>query len=271
MRTALEFVTLGIFGQTEAIACHRSWTSRWPELHARTAPAANYVGVPGGGWRRWGEAVTAVVVPRDGHRLAPEGLILHWLRHSGAVHAPMTWVAGHGSKEGAMSAEVPPDPDGPTGIEPDVDVGVPAQPRKLAGHPLDVLGSIAAGGVIGAEARYGIGLALPHGTGGWPWATLLINISGCLLIGVLMVVITELVEPHRLVRPFLGVGILGGYTTFSTYTVDAISLADAARPGIATAYLLVTPVVAVLACALGAGATRLAARLPAAPRRETRR
>jgi acyl-CoA synthetase (AMP-forming)/AMP-acid ligase II len=47
-RTAPGFVTLGIFGQTEAIACHRFWPTRWPEVHARTAPAVNYVGVPSG-------------------------------------------------------------------------------------------------------------------------------------------------------------------------------------------------------------------------------
>jgi acyl-CoA synthetase (AMP-forming)/AMP-acid ligase II len=47
-RTAPGFVTLGIFGQTEAIACHRFWPTAWPEVHARTAPAVNYVGVPSG-------------------------------------------------------------------------------------------------------------------------------------------------------------------------------------------------------------------------------
>ncbi len=47
-RTAPGFVTVGIFGQTEAIACHRFWPSAWPEVHARTAPAMNYVGVPSG-------------------------------------------------------------------------------------------------------------------------------------------------------------------------------------------------------------------------------
>jgi CrcB protein len=166
-----------------------------------------------------------------------------------------------------MSADVPADPDGASGLDPEVDAGAPAQRWKLAGHPLDVLGAVAAGGVIGAETRYGIALALPHGTGGWPSATLLINLSGCLLIGMLIVVITELLEPHRLVRPFLGVGVLGGYTTFSTYTVDTLSLTAAARPGLALAYLVATPVLAVLACAVGASATRLAARLAAARRR----
>lgn len=47
-RTAPGFVTVGIFGQTEAIACHRFWPTAWPEVHARTAPAMNYVGVPSG-------------------------------------------------------------------------------------------------------------------------------------------------------------------------------------------------------------------------------
>jgi acyl-CoA synthetase (AMP-forming)/AMP-acid ligase II len=47
-RAAPGFVTVGIFGQTEAIACHRFWPSAWPEVHARTAPAMNYVGVPSG-------------------------------------------------------------------------------------------------------------------------------------------------------------------------------------------------------------------------------
>lgn len=45
-RAAPGFVTVGIFGQTEAIACHRFWPTRWPEVHARTAPAVNYVGAP---------------------------------------------------------------------------------------------------------------------------------------------------------------------------------------------------------------------------------
>lgn len=45
-RMAQGFVTLGIFGQTEAIACHRFWPTRWPRVHSRTAPAVNYVGVP---------------------------------------------------------------------------------------------------------------------------------------------------------------------------------------------------------------------------------
>jgi CrcB protein len=144
-------------------------------------------------------------------------------------------------------------------VNPDVDLAVPVRRRELAGHRLDVLGAIAAGGVLGAEARYGVALALPHAAGGWPWSTLVANVSGCLLIGVLMVVITELVTPHRLIRPFLGVGVLGGYTTFSTATVDTLSLVDAGRPVAALGYTLATPLLALLACGLGVVLTRLIA------------
>ena len=111
------------------------------------------------------------------------------------------------------------DAPGSTPVDPDNQPEAPAQRRTpVAG----VLAAIAIGGVLGAEARYGLGVAIPHAAGQWPWATFLTNASGCLLIGVLMVVILELSTPHPLVRPLLGVGVLGGYTTFSTYNVDTL-------------------------------------------------
>jgi fluoride exporter len=136
----------------------------------------------------------------------------------------------------------------------------------FAGLRPDVLAVIAAGGVLGAEARYVIGALLPHDGDAWPWSTLLINVSGCVLIGVLMVVITELLYAHRLVRPFLGVGLLGGYTTFSTATVEALTLMTAGRPGAAIGYLVATPTLAVVGCAAGVVAARLlAGRSPRRP------
>jgi CrcB protein len=171
---------------------------------------------------------------------------------------------------GMTAGRQDPDHAGSEVVDPDVDLAVPAQRRELAGHPWDVLGVIAAGGVVGAEARYGLGLLLPHSAGAWPWSTLLINLSGCFLIGILMVVITDLVAAHRLVRPFLGVGVLGGYTTFSTATVDTLTLLDAGNPLAALGYTLATVVLAVAACALAVVGTRLlAGRSPRPP--ETRR
>ena len=134
---------------------------------------------------------------------------------------------------------------------------------SVAGVRADVLAVIAAGGVLGAEARHGAGVLLPHTADAWPWATLLVNFSGCVLIGVLMAVITELREAHRLVRPFLGVGVLGGYTTFSTATVETLALLAAGRPVAAVGYVVATPALAVLGCGCGVIATRLIAGGPA--------
>jgi len=132
--------------------------------------------------------------------------------------------------------------------------------RRTAQGPLDVLAVIALGGAVGALARYGVGRLQPHAPDQFPWATLEINAVGCVLIGVLMVVITELTTPHRLARPFLGVGVLGGFTTFSTYAVDIQQLLMRQRPGLALAYLSSTVFAALAGVWLGVTATRLAAR-----------
>ncbi|MGW7574282.1 fluoride efflux transporter CrcB [Streptomyces sp. NPDC054765] len=109
------------------------------------------------------------------------------------------------------------------------------------------IGVVAAGGAIGAVARYGAALLWPTGNGTFPWTTLTVNAVGCALMGVLMVVITEIRPAHRLVRPFLGTGILGGFTTFSTYAVDIQRLVGAGRPAEALAYLAGTLLIALAA------------------------
>jgi fluoride exporter len=141
-------------------------------------------------------------------------------------------------------------------IDPDIDLHRPQQRPEPRRRGLSVLAAVAAGGVVGAAARHGISVAMPHGPDGWPWSTFLINASGCLLIGVLMVLILEVWVANRLVRPFLGVGVLGGYTTFSTYGVEAQQLIGAGRPGLALAYLGATVVAALVAVLLGISATR---------------
>jgi CrcB protein len=145
-------------------------------------------------------------------------------------------------------------------VDPDLDRPTPVPRRPRSWDPA-VLAAIVAGGVLGAEARYGLDVLLPHAPRQWPWATWLINVSGCLLIGVLMVVITELTSPHRLVRPFVGVGVLGGYTTFSTAMVDVQQLALAGRDGAALGYLMATVTAAVVATFTGVTLTRAAAGL----------
>ena len=143
-------------------------------------------------------------------------------------------------------------------VNSDVDRDTHAQRRRRNGDPA-VLAAIATGGVLGAEARYGLSVLMPHEQGSWPMATWLVNVSGCFLIGILMFSITELTSPHRLARPFLGVGVLGGYTTFSTAMVDVQQMALAGREGAALGYMLATLVAAVSATFAGVSVTRASA------------
>jgi fluoride exporter len=145
-------------------------------------------------------------------------------------------------------------------IDPDVDIGVPAQRQELGPHRVAVLGAIAAGGVLGAEARAGFAALLPTATGGFPVSTLLINVAGCLLIGALMVLVAEAHRGHPLTRPFLGVGVLGGFTTFSGYAVDAQRLLAGGHVATAIVALAATPVLALLAVTVAASVTRRAIR-----------
>jgi CrcB protein len=136
-------------------------------------------------------------------------------------------------------------------MDADVDLHVAADQAELRPSPIPVLAAISAGGVLGALARDGVATALPHPASGFAWSTFLINVTGCLLIGALMVFVTEVAPHRRLVRPFLGVGVLGGYTTFSTYVVDIHRAAAAGAAGTALVYLAATLISAVLAVWVG--------------------
>jgi CrcB protein len=126
--------------------------------------------------------------------------------------------------------------------------------------PSAVLAAIALGGGLGGLARHGLALALPTHPGRVPWGTLTANVLGCLLIGVLMVLITEVWSPHRLVRPFLGVGLLGGFTTFSTYAVEIRGLFVAGSAPLALGYLAGTLLSCLLATLTAVILTRLVTR-----------
>jgi fluoride exporter len=138
-------------------------------------------------------------------------------------------------------------------VDPDTDPR--SRPSRVRPSPWPVLAAVSVGGVAGALARYGVSVAWPHGPAGFPWSTWAINVSGCLLIGVLMILNEELWTGYRLVRPFLGVGVLGGYTTFSTSIVDVRQVAAHGAAGIAVLYLGATVVGAMLAVWAGATAT----------------
>ncbi|MQA03012.1 MAG: hypothetical protein GEV07_09910 [Streptosporangiales bacterium] len=122
--------------------------------------------------------------------------------------------------------------------------------RRLVGH-LDVLAVVAVGGALGSTGRYLVGLALPTPAAGVPWGTLLANVTGCLALGALLVFVLDLWRPTRYLRPFLGVGVLGGYTTFSAVTVEALDLVRAGAWPVAFGYLAGSALVGLLAAWLG--------------------
>ena len=135
-------------------------------------------------------------------------------------------------------------------VDPGVDLRVAGQRREWSRHRF-VLPAIAVGGMLGASARYAAARAWPTPDDGMPWTTLGVNVAGCLLIGMLMVLVVEVGGAHPLLRPFAGVGVLGGFTTFSTYAVDTVSLLDAGRPLVALGYWAGTLLVALAAVLVG--------------------
>jgi len=133
----------------------------------------------------------------------------------------------------------------------------------------DVLAAVALGGAAGAAARYGISAAWPAQPQEFPWATFTVNVSGCLLLGLVMVLAVEAWPSSRYVRPLLGVGLLGGYTTFSTYALESRDLIATGRGDVAGLYLAGSVGAALVAVWAGVLLARLL--IGAASRRRPRR
>jgi CrcB protein len=120
------------------------------------------------------------------------------------------------------------------------------------------LGAIYAGGVIGALARVGLSEALPHGVGAWPWATFVVNLLGAALLGWSVTRLGERLPPSTYRRPFLGTGICGALTTFSTLQLELFKMIEGGYLGLALAYAAATLVGGFACVHLGTVATRRA-------------
>jgi fluoride exporter len=133
-------------------------------------------------------------------------------------------------------------------IDPDLAPSDPAEPSathrpahlsRRRARP-GVLAAIAAGGALGAPARFEVTRLVHVPSGGFPWGTFLVNISGSLVLGFVLVVIVEHLPPSQFLRPFVAVGFLGTYTTYSTFMVEADLLVKDGHAATAVAYLVLS-------------------------------
>ncbi len=110
---------------------------------------------------------------------------------------------------------------------------------------------VALGGAIGASARYLTSVGTMRLIGpGFPWATLAVNVAGSFLMGALVVVLAR-EGGTRTFGPFLMTGVLGGFTTFSAFSLDAMTLWERGQAGLATAYVLASVVLSLMAIVAG--------------------
>jgi CrcB protein len=148
----------------------------------------------------------------------------------------------------------------------DPDLPVPGDRLGVDRRSLKVYAAVALGGAIGAPLRYEIGLALPAGGGAFPVATFLINISGSFVLGVLVTLIAERWPPTTYVRPFAATGVLGAYTTWSTFMVDTNDLAKAGHVAMAAGYVGATLAAGLVAAYAGIRLVRAGGPRPATVR-----
>jgi CrcB protein len=114
-----------------------------------------------------------------------------------------------------------------------------------------VIVAVFAGGALGTLLRAGLTTWFPHEAGTWPVATLIVNLVGAFLIGVISVWLPRAPDLDPRLHPFLTTGICGGLTTFATLQIELVLLVDEAAWGVAAAYVAVSLAGGVLAVLAG--------------------
>jgi CrcB protein len=158
----------------------------------------------------------------------------------------LLWLLG---KDVIVSRPVDPDlvagTDRPAGAGP---FGV-VRPSRWPRLRLDVIVAVFIGGYLGGWARYAITTTWPANAARFPWATFYVNVAGALILGV--VVAAASVFASRFVRPLLGTGFCGAFTTFSAVVVTTDQLLAHRHQGVAVAYLAASALAGLAAAALG--------------------
>ena len=119
------------------------------------------------------------------------------------------------------------------------------------------LALVAAGGAIGASLRHLVNVAALRLLGpGFPWATLAVNIAGCLAMGIFIELLARRLNASNEVRLFVATGILGGFTTFSAFSLDFAVLWERGALSLALAYAIASVVGSIMALFLGLSLAR---------------
>lgn len=114
------------------------------------------------------------------------------------------------------------------------------------------------GGALGAGTRHLVNIGMGRWLGaGFPWWTFTINVSGCFLMGVLIEVLALRFNSSNDLRTFLATGILGGYTTFSAFSLDVVTLMGRGEQGAAAFYVIGSVALALVAVYAGLWLTRM--------------
>lgn len=113
------------------------------------------------------------------------------------------------------------------------------------------LAAVFAGGALGTLARAGFEELAAPDPGRWPWPTFTVNVIGAFLLGVFVTRLLERLPASSYRRPFLGTGLCGGLTTFSTMQVETLTIVEHGHYGLAAGYVASSIAVGLLAVYLG--------------------
>ena len=119
---------------------------------------------------------------------------------------------------------------------------------------------IGVAGFFGAVVRYQLdSLISRHGRGAFPWGTLVVNLTGCFLLGLLFTVSSGRLDANPALRTALTVGFVGAYTTFSTFSLQAVRLTEDGAVALALGYVAASVVIGLLAAWAGMATGRAVA------------
>ena len=142
---------------------------------------------------------------------------------------------------------------------PELDPDIGDDARTAPSHAL-LLCAIAAGGAVGTLGRWSLGKAIPTDGYGFSWATFIANLTGAFALGLLIAVVARRLPHTHYVRPALGTGVLGGFTTFSTFMVETAQRLDHGHVVLAFSYVALSLIGGLV---LSAAGLVLGSRVPA--------